>query len=602
MEQRFSKEQILELYLNRVYFGGGAYGIDAASRRFYGHSAKELSPAEAAIIAGLVKAPSRFAPSSDPERARSRAAIVAQLMAQEGVVPDGNALREQIGSLTFAEQPRQNDVRYFTDWVLQQVDDLTDERVEPLVVTTTLDAGMQLAAQNAIDTETPANVQGALVSMTPNGAVRAMMGGKDYVESNYNRATIAERQPGSAFKLFVYLTAIENGVTPYDVVQDAPVQIDGWSPRNYTRGYHGPVSVRQAFAQSYNTVAAELGQRVGFSNVAMMASRLGIDTPVNTQPAMVLGTSNVRLVSMTGAYAAVANGGVYVDPYGIEKIETANGRVLYEHKSARPRVVLAPWVVTNMTYLLEHAMAEGTGRAAQFGKPAGGKTGTTSNYQDGYFVGFSRDLVTGVWMGRDDNKAVRGLTGGSSPARAFSAFMGVATKGMKAQPLNSDIGAEEELFAEPDMEVYGLDGEWDPAWGDDPYAGYEDLTGGSELSAGDRSPGYPSGAGVEVRRRQDGSIIVYGDDGAERPDVRDPANDQDLLRRERERVTELRARDVPTRPRTPGQPAPSGGDAWLDQPVRRDRPASRVPTQEPPPPEQRAQSGGPQVLLPSDPM
>lgn len=573
MERRFTKEQILELYLNRVYFGGGAYGIDAASRRFYGHSASELSAAEAAIIAGLVKAPSRFAPSSDPERARTRAYVVANTMARDGVVGDADALQREIAVLEFAPQPKQNNVRYFTDWVLQQVDDLTDERVEPLIVTTTLISRMQLAAEAAVQNQTPESAQGALVSMSPDGAVRAMMGGRDYVSSNYNRATIAERQPGSSWKLFVYLTAIENGITPNDIVQDAPITIDGWTPRNYGRGHRGNVTVRQAFANSYNTVAAQLGERVGFNNVAMMARRLGIDTNISRQPAMVLGTSTVRLLEMTAAYGAVANGGNLVEPYGITKIETASGFTEYEREPGPGRVVLAPWVATNMTNLLESVVTEGTGKAAATGRPTGGKTGTTSNYQDGYFVGFTADLVTGVWMGRDDNKAVSGLTGGSSPARAFAAYMKTAVEGMPVRPLDSDIGEEGDLFAEPDMEVYGIGAD---GWDDEEY--YSDGYYGEDYAYDGEAA-----SGPEASRRggPDGLGARYAE-----PSI-DPSS-PDAQRSDR-----LGAADVPTRPRR--------SDAWLDEPVNG---GSGAPDQ-PQPQEGRAGTANPNAptdLLPPDPV
>lgn len=588
MEQRFSKEEILELYLNRVYFGGGAYGIDAASRRFFGHSATELSPAEAAIIAGLVKAPSRFAPSSDAERARDRAGVVAITMERDGVVASASELQADIRALEFAPQPRQNNVRYFTDWVLANLDELVTERVEPLVVTTTLDVDMQLAAEAAIQDQTPESAQGALVSMTPTGEVRAMMGGRDYVTSNYNRATVAERQPGSAWKLFVYLTAIESGFSPRDYVNDAPVTIDGWTPRNYGRGHRGQVTLRQAFAGSYNTVAAQLGQRIGFSNVAMMARRLGIETDISRQPAMTLGSSTVRLMEMTAAYASVANGGRAVEPIGVLKVETAGGRTLYQRPGPSTRIVLSPWVVTNMTHLLESVITSGTGRAAAFGKPAAGKTGTTSNYQDGYFVGFTPELVTGVWMGRDDNSPVQGLTGGSNPARAFSEYMRVATRDMPATPLNSDIGEEEDFFAEPDMEVYGLD-EWSE------FGDYEE---GEPGAAGWGEYDYDPETGVAVRT---GDEQPYGaEPGSPRSYPADPSVSAEL-------PSDLRARDVPTRPRR--------ADGWLDEPVQgngrrtatpgagqQQRSTGRRVETEPSPAPAPAEDGGPTSLLPPEPM
>ena len=289
LEQRFSKDQILELYLNRVYFGGGSYGIDAASRRFFGHPATRLSLPEAAIIAGLVKAPSRYAPSADPQAARTRAATVIAVMASSGAIPRAEADAVDFAALRLAPPAKANSVKYFTDWALLQLDQLTDETVKPLVVTTTLLPAMQTAAEAAIARGTPAGAQGALIAMTKDGAVRAMVGGRDYIDSNYNRAVVAKRQPGSSWKLFDYIAALEDGVDPNETETDEPVTIDGWSPRNSNGRFIGSVSVTQAFALSINTVAVKLAQRAGFETVAAVATRLGITTPIDTRPAMALG-------------------------------------------------------------------------------------------------------------------------------------------------------------------------------------------------------------------------------------------------------------------------------------------------------------------------
>nr|WP_226998710.1 PBP1A family penicillin-binding protein [Tardibacter chloracetimidivorans] len=455
MERKFSKEQILELYLNRVYFGGGAYGIDAASRRFFGHSATRLSLEEAAIIAGLVKAPSRYAPSADPEAARGRAQVVIRLMKETGKISAATANMADPRNAKIAPQPRQNSVRYFTDWALAQLDEYVGDTSQPLNVTTTLDLGMQKAADEAIDRFTPRGAQGALVAMSNDGAVRAMVGGKDYVTSIYNRATQAQRQPGSAFKLFVYLAALEDGATPDDLVVDQPITIDGWTPRNYSRGHMGEVTLRQAFAFSLNTVAAKLGQYVGYGRVADMARRFGITTPVNTHPSMVLGTSDVRLIDMTRAFASVANGGGAAVPYGISRITTGAGEVLYERTPAEPRVLVAPWVAASMTDLLKAAVETGTGRAAQIGRPLAGKTGTTSSNRDGWFLGFTGNLTAGVWMGRDDARPVAGLQGGRAPATAFAAFMRQATSDIPVSELTTSFDLPGNQM-EPDDEVYGI--------------------------------------------------------------------------------------------------------------------------------------------------
>jgi penicillin-binding protein 1A len=456
IERKFTKNAILELYLNRVYFGGGAYGIDAASRKFFGHSAATLSLEEAAIIAGLVKAPSRYAPSADPVRAKSRAATVIATMADSGAISPEQAAAADIGTLRFAPQERTSGVRYYTDWVLAQVEELTDESVASLTVSTTLDPAMQRDAEAAIATETPGGAQGALVSMARDGGVRAMVGGRDYVTSNYNRAVAARRQPGSSFKLFVYLAALEDGVEPDDRVVDEPVNIDGWSPKNSNGKFLGAMTVRQAFAQSVNTVAVQLAARVGFDTVADTARRFGLTTPIDRRPAMALGSSDVTLLEMTTAYAAVAANGNEVRPYAITRIATANGDVLYERETANPRILVAPYVAAKMTDLLKAAVETGTGRAAQIGRPLAGKTGTTSSNKDGWFLGFTSELTTGVWMGRDDARAVPGLAGGRAPARAFAAYMSRAVGGTPPADLTTEVAAPN-MVVEPDDQVYGID-------------------------------------------------------------------------------------------------------------------------------------------------
>jgi len=319
-------------------------------------------------------------------------------------------------------------------------------------VWTTLDPAMQRAADTAIRANVPAGAQGALVSLDRDGAVRAMVGGTDYVTSIYNRATQAVRQPGSSFKLFVYLAALEAGHKPEDVIVDEPVTIDGWSPRNDSRRNSGSVSLRTAFAYSLNTVAAKLGQEVGFTTIADMARRFGITTPINTHPAMVLGTSDVRLIDMTRAFASVAGKGVDVVPYGITRV-SANGQTIYTHEVDRSRVLVAPYVAAEMTDLLQTAVNTGTGREAQIGRPVAGKTGTTTSLKDGWFLGFSSGLTTGVWMGRDDAKPVRGLHGGTAPARAFAAFMKPATAARPIEQFDTQVTLPEWQL-EPDEASY----------------------------------------------------------------------------------------------------------------------------------------------------
>jgi len=461
LERKFSKDQILELYLNKVYFGGGAYGIDAASRRFFGHGADHLSTPEAAVIAGLVKAPSHYSPTADADAAVGRAGVVIKLMEEAGAITPQEAAAANPAGLKLAPEPKQNSVRYFTDWALPQLEVLIDEPTRPLEVWTTLDLNMQRAADGAIRANAPDGAQGALVSIDRDGAVRAMVGGKDYVSSIYNRATQAERQPGSAFKLFVYLAALEAGHKPEDILVDEPVTIDGWSPRNDSRRNSGPVSLRTAFAYSLNTIAAKLGQEIGFATIADMAKRFGLTTAISTYPSMVLGTSDVRLIDMTRAFATIGNKGVAVTPFGITKV-TANGETIYSHEVDRSHVLVAPYVAAQMTDLLQTAVNTGTGRAAQIGRPVAGKTGTTTSSKDGWFLGFSSGLTTGVWMGRDDAKPIPGLHGGTAPARAWADFMKVAVASRPAEAFDTQVTLPDELpgldensyFGQPDNGLF----------------------------------------------------------------------------------------------------------------------------------------------------
>ncbi len=460
LEAKFSKQQILELYLNKVYFGGGAYGIDAASRKFFSHSARNLTVAEAAIIAGLVKAPSRYSPTADVQAAVKRANVVLAIMRQNGVLAASEAAAVDVSAVRLKQDESQNSIRYFTDWALPQLDLLLPETFEPLEVWTTLDVGMQRAATAAIKANTPRDAQGALVSLDRDGAVLAMVGGTDYVSSNYNRAVNATRQPGSAWKLFVYLAALEAGYIPDDRVVDEPVTISGWSPRNSGGGYAGPIDVRTAFAYSKNTVAAQLGNEVGFGAVASMARRFGITTPINTLPSMVLGTSDVRVIDMTRAFAAVSARGAAIEPFGIVKVTTANGELLYSHKPTRAQQLVPDYVAAGIVDLLQTAVNIGTGKAAQIGRPVAGKTGTTSSNKDGWFLGFSSGITTGVWMGRDDAKAVPGLQGGAAPARAFAAYMRYAVAKRPVEKFDTDLKLPEWQLEPDDEALFGEPGDY----------------------------------------------------------------------------------------------------------------------------------------------
>ena len=470
METKFSKDQILELYLNKVYFGGGAYGIDAASQKFFDHGAENISLAEAAIIAGLVKAPSRYAPTADAQAAVERAKVVVAVMQDAGMITATEAAGVKPADVKLAAESPQDSVRYFTDWILPQLNGLIDETEKPIDVWTTLDLKMQRAATAAIAANVPRGAQGALVSIDRDGAVKAMVGGTDYITSNYNRAVTAVRQPGSAWKLFVYLTALEAGFRPEDMVEDKPVEIGGWQPKNSGGKYAGSISLRTAFAYSKNTVAAQIGQEVGTSSIANMARRFGITTPINTQPSMVLGTSEARVIDMTQAFAAVAAKGRSITPYGISKVTTIDGETLYAAKPSSSVQLVDGWVAGAMTDLMQSAVATGTGRAANIGRPVAGKTGTTSSNKDGWFLGFSSGLTTGVWMGRDDARSIGGLEGGRAPAQAWAAYMRIAVANRPVEKFATEVTFPERLEGEEPLlgeeELLQLDENGMPIEGD----------------------------------------------------------------------------------------------------------------------------------------
>ncbi|WP_417450362.1 transglycosylase domain-containing protein [Kordiimonas sp.] len=447
LEQKFSKEQILTLYLNRVYFGGGAYGIDAASRKFFGHSATKLSVAESAMLAGLVKAPSSLAPHINPDGAWERAKVVLGAMQATG------ALTAEAAAKVTTQPPRiigavsGRDVRYFTDWILTETARVAPaSRGKSLVIYTTLDPGVQRAAAMALERGLDGEgakrgaSQGAIVALDHDGAVRSLVGGVNYGKSQYNRAVQALRQPGSAFKLFSYLAALESGIEPNDKYIDHEINIDGWSPKNYTGLFSGEMAVREAFARSINTVAVQVAEEAGRERVAAMAKRLGITTPVMPLASLPLGTEEVKLLDLAGAYAAVANGGFEAKPYGIVEITTLEGQVIYRRTPISPRAVLTADTATEMADMLKGAVEEGSGKNARLDRPAGGKTGTSQDSRDAVFAGFTSDMTAAVWVGNDDSSPMKGITGGGLPARIWADFMIEAHAGAPVRPLLADAG------------------------------------------------------------------------------------------------------------------------------------------------------------------
>jgi len=447
LEHKFSKAQILELYLNRVYFGSGAYGVEAAAQRYFGKSARHLALAEAAMLAGLVQSPSRLAPSHNPDGAERRARLVLADMAEQKLAGE-DAVHVALAHPAHAiKAATAGSVNYVADWVMDAVNDVIGRFDEDIVVETSIDPALQTAAERAL-----ADVlaqkgdkfgvgEGALVAMTPDGVVRALVGGKSYAESQFNRAIAAKRQPGSAFKPFVYLTALEHGLTPDTVREDGPIVVRGWKPENYEHEYMGPVTLTQALANSLNTVSVRLTLEFGPAAVIRTAYRLGISSLLEPNASIALGTSEVSPLELVSAYAPFANGGFAISPHVIARVRSTDGKTLY----ARPAQVLGRIVdaryVAMMNMMLHETLASGTARHADLpGWPAAGKTGTSQDYRDAWFIGYTSNLVAGVWLGNDDNSPTRKATGGGLPVEIWSRFMKAAHQGIAPTALSGVAG------------------------------------------------------------------------------------------------------------------------------------------------------------------
>jgi len=433
LEHKFSKTQILDLYLNRVYFGAGAYGIEAAAQRYFSKPATKLTVAEAATLAGLVRSPSRLAPTRNPDGAEKRAQVVLAAMMEMKFITDDMAKVALMQPAHAIKAPGAGSVGYVADWVMDVLDDLIGRVEQDIVVETSVDPTLQAAAEAALVDELAKNGakagvgQGAVVALSPDGAVRALVGGKNYAESQFNRAVAAKRQPGSAFKPFVYLTAIERGLTPDTVREDKPIAVKGWHPENYSREYFGPVSLTKALALSLNTVSVRLTLEFGPTAVMRTAHRLGIASKLEPNASLALGTSEVSVLELVGAYAAFANGGIAVTPHVVERVRTANGKLLYERKDDSLGRIIEERYAGMMNAMMQETLLAGTARKAELpGWPAAGKTGTSQDFRDAWFIGYTGHLVAGVWLGNDDSSPTKKTTGGGLPVDIWSRFMKTA--------------------------------------------------------------------------------------------------------------------------------------------------------------------------------
>jgi penicillin-binding protein 1A len=432
LEAWLSKDQILSRYLSNVYFGDNVYGLRAAAHHYFGKRPEELSVSESALLAGLMKAPSRLAPSTNLAGAQTRQALVVKAMADAGFIDATSAHATPPARLHLHAVPEETSGSYFADWVLPAARDRAGSGYEEQSVRTTLDLRLQRAAEAAA-AQVDARGQVAIVAMKPDGRVVAMVGGSTYKDGGFNRATQARRQPGSTFKLFVYLAALRAGMTPDDKIEDKPITIDGWSPSNSDRHYRGLITLREAFARSSNVAAVRLAQKVGPQAVVKAARDLGIASPLSADPSIALGTSGVSLLELTSAYAAVAGNTFPVVAHGLPDPPPGWIDRLWDRKGHLPDRQKA-----ELLDLLSSTVKQGTARAAALDTPVFGKTGTTQNNRDALFVGFADGLVTAVWVGRDDNKPMPGLAGGGLPARIWRSFMTQATG---ARPLGAKVPA-----------------------------------------------------------------------------------------------------------------------------------------------------------------
>jgi penicillin-binding protein 1A len=520
LERKYSKDQILELYLNRVYFGSGAYGVQAAARKYFAKDAKDVSLSEAALLAGLMKSPTKLAPNRNLKGANERAAQVITAMAEQGYITQAMAKVALANPAEVANSRGSGSVNYAADYVMDALDDLVGAIDEDIVVTTTIDPRLQSAAERAVTGEIDArgarfNVsQGALVALDPDGGVKALVGGRNYAESQFNRAIAAKRQPGSSFKPFVYLAALEKGDRPDDVRSDAPINIKGWSPENFEHEHLGSVTLTKALAMSLNTVAVRLCLEVGPKAVVKVAHRLGVLSDLSPNASIALGTSEATPLEMVSAYAAFANGGIGVRPYVIMTVRTANGHLLYRRHPYNYGRVIEPRYVAMMNGMMQQTLAIGTARKADLpGWQAAGKTGTTQDFRDAWFIGFTSHLVAGVWLGNDDGASMKRVTGGTLPVEVWSRFMRDAHQGVPVAGL--PLGDWRDMdAADPSAPQVQVQAQQPPAAVGAPMA--INRIGAATASqpvgrGGDRDPGLippaPVGGGASAPPRRDKNLL-----------------------------------------------------------------------------------------------
>lgn len=456
LELRFSKEQILSIYLNRVYLGSGTYGVQAASEKYFNKKVEDLTLYECAVIASLLKAPSRYNPIANFDLSKKRAGIVLNNMVKDNMISFKQVNQAKFNNKKyskFTNAPKST--RYFIDWLLPRVKSYVGEINEDLIVRTTLDVNLQKVAEKSlikVNSQFDSAEQSSLVALGLNGGIIAMIGGTDYGDTQFNRVTQAKRQPGSAFKMFVYLAGLINGFSPEDILVDSKVDINGWSPKNYKNEYLGEISIKEAFSKSINTIAVKISESVGREKVINVAKSMGISSPILNSPSLALGTSEVTLLELTSAYNVLANNGEGVFAHGIRSIENTDGEVLFLRKIQGPGKILEPSIVSKMTRMMERTIENGTGRKARLNRPAAGKTGTSQSLRDAWFVGFTSNIVVGVWFGNDNDSPMEKITGGTAPAILWREFMTLAHKDIKPKNL-SYFSADSEIKNSNDKKI-----------------------------------------------------------------------------------------------------------------------------------------------------